>query len=350
MALFEQTYSLQPGARVEIEQGSGTIRIVGWEQPVLRLKAVTSGDGDIAERIRVDAGTHRLAIEVVDTGSWFSFGRGGTGVDLDLMVPVGTRLGLETASGEVWVENTLGPVSVEAGSGNLTMTGVRGAVDLEIGSGDVVLRAVAGTVKVETGSGDIHVAEIDGPIELESGSGDVRADRVHSSRFHVSTGGGDLNLERIDAAVLDVESSHGDLRLGLAAVHPEGRYSVECSSGNVTVLVPPSANLTLRVESSGGRIRHEGLDLRTVRMEQGELDAVLGSGGARLAIECSAGDVSLGPAPVEAPHLQVVRADKALENSEQVQRVLRMVEEGKLSPEEASQLLAALDEEEVSFS
>lgn len=382
MATFEQTYALNSGARVEIEQQSGNMRIVGWDQAEVRLRATTVDDSNVADRIRVDSGAHRLAIEVLSPGSWFAFGRSATGVDLELMVPTGTRLGLETGSGDIWVENTFGPVSVEAGSGNLTLTGVgavsgetgsgdvrlnrvdgvvrletgsgnatlnevRGAVDLEVGSGDLVLRAIAGSVKAETGSGNLLLAEVEGQIELETGSGDLRVSRVRSPRLHVSTGGGNLTLEQIDAAAVTVESGHGDVRMELAAIHPRGKYAVESSSGNVTVLVPPAADLKVKVECSAGRIRHDGLALRTVRMDRDELEAVLGTGGAELSIESSAGDVTLKPSQCQTPLVQAIREDKALENSEQLQRVLRMVEEGKLRPEEASQLLAALDEEEV---
>lgn len=42
----------------------------------------------------------------------------------------------------------------------------------------------------------------------------------------------------------------------------------------------------------------------------------------------------------------MIRQDAALSSSEHVRRVLEMVEEGKLSPEDALELLRALDEEE----
>ncbi len=385
MFTFEQTYALAPGGRIEIEQRSGHVRIRGWDEPGVQLRAV-GGDVPIEERLRVESSARTLQIEVLSATRWFSIGRG-SGLDLELMVPTGTRIDLQTGSGDVVVEQTAGPVTVEAGSGNLTLTGtlavtvttgsgdihihqangtvhleagsgnavlneIRGAAEVELGSGDVTMRAVAGNVTLETGSGNITLHQVTGQIELESGSGDIHVAQASGPSLSIETGGGNVMLQQLDVRMAEVESSHGDIRLELAAVYPGGKYWVESGSGNVTVAVPPEANLSVGVESSSGHIRHSGLPLRVLRLEKGELQAVLGQGGAQLSVDSSAGDVVLCPytGPAASPLLKAVQQDKALENSEQLQRVLKMVEEGKLSPEEAEQLLSALDEEEVSSS
>lgn len=43
--------------------------------------------------------------------------------------------------------------------------------------------------------------------------------------------------------------------------------------------------------------------------------------------------------------MRAVSGDPALESSDQLRRVLAMVEQGKLTPEEAEEILRALDEE-----
>jgi hypothetical protein len=168
---------------------------------------------------------------------------------------------------------------------------------------------------------------------------------------------------------LDVDASSGRVEVDLAAVHPGGSYEIETGSGGAVVSLPPSAGLRVNVEASSGRIIQTGLPLQTLRSGRGELEAILGDGSATLSIESGSGTVELRPyagsvpavpeppvppappAPPEVPVageklLQALQSDPALESSDQLRRVLAMVEAGKLSPEEAEAILLALDEEE----
>jgi len=292
LSTWEETYDFTPG-EVQIEQHEGAVQIAVWDQPQVRVKAIWPGEGTIVERLEVQASGNRFFLQVKQRRwGWLGLSRDGL-LDLELTVPTGTRSRVCSGSGPVVVTGTLAPV------------------ELETGGGSVMLEDV-GAVTLETGSGDVLIRRVDGPVEVETGSGRVEVELVR-------------------------------VRSGAA-------YRIETGSGGVTVAIPTNADLSIDLEAGSGSIDSGGLALTRVHRDDHELEAQLGRGGARLSVETGSGGISLRPyaAPQAStpPQLrQVIQQDAALQTSEQVQRILVMVEQGRLSPDEAEAILRALDEE-----
>ena len=188
-----------------------------------------------------------------------------------------------------------------------------------------------------------------------------------------------MQLKAIDVTTLEVDTSSGRVEAELLAIAPNGSYDIDTGSGGVDIALPAGADLTVEVDSGSGRITYTGLPLQVHHSESGELEAQLGKGGPTLSIDSGSGAVVLRPAQAgaqegalavpplpgeparppmppqppappappapEARVMQAVSGDPALEGSDQLRRVLAMVEQGKLTPEEAEEILRALDEE-----
>lgn len=396
MNQWEQTYPLSPSGELRVEQRVGKVQVTGWDQPNARVAATSEDGDDLTERLEVESDGRLLQVKIDPQATFFGLFRRSKKVDLEIMVPYGVRCNVDSGSGPVKVAGTKGPLSVDTGSGVITVaevrhadlntgsgnvvacnvdgdlkvdTGsgtvtverVRGSVEAETGSGGVTVRVVAGDVDVETGSGGVVMEDIMGAVEIETGSGGVQARRIRGPELQAETGGGSLVLEALDVGRLQANTGSGSIKAVLNIVHPNGDYALETGSGRVTVAVPKNADLTFDVEIHSGRIEHRGLDLKVARSDRDTLQAVMNRGTARLSIEGGNGVLiqpCQDPAPTVAPVqsaepestvavLKAVQGDAALENSDEIKRVLQMVQEGKLTPEEAEEILGALDDEEV---
>jgi DUF4097 and DUF4098 domain-containing protein YvlB len=385
------------GAGLRVLQKNGEVRISGVpDSHQVKLTASSLTRPDVADYISVTEDQGVMTVEVkAGSGLAWVLG-GGPSIKLDLEVPVGTactvdsgsgpveirstaaavqidtgsgpvkvlNVGtarIETGSGPVHGHNISGAVSAETGSGDMDFGNVNGTVSLETGSGPVTVRQVRGAVRLETGSGSLVVEDLLGSAELETGSGGVRISGVRGGNLTVDNGGGPVQLRAIDVAELEVETGSGGVEVELVRVHPGGTYGVASGSGGVSVTLPPTADVTVYAEASSGRVAWSGLDLRVKHEERGELEAVLNGGQAQLRVEAGSGGIRLGPlsgahlAPPQAPVLTpagaqvmgAVKGDPALETSDQLRRIVQMVEQGKLTPQEAEELLRALDEEET---
>jgi DUF4097 and DUF4098 domain-containing protein YvlB len=317
MTSWEQTYHLPAGGRLQIEQRSGAVGITGWDQSTVQLIATTSREEAIEERLTASQDSRGLTLEVhPPRGRFLGFiGFSDEAVDLDLRVPFGT------------------PCEIETGSGPISVTATRASLRIESGSGAVSVQEAQGTVAVESGSGKIYLGQISGDVRVELGSGSVHAEQIAGRGLSVETGSGEVRLAKLAVERLDVNSGSGRVHAELESVYAHGVYRLETSSGGAIVGVPADAGLQVSVETGSGHISCPGLGLRVLQSEPGELRGILNEGGARLVVEASSGNVEILPlqVPAQAP--------------DQLQRVLAMVAEGRLTPDEAEEILSALDEE-----
>lgn len=391
MNVWSQTYPLAEGAGLRVLQRAGLVQITGVPGGrEVKLTASSLARPDLQEYISVTEGAADLTVEVKPRGLAWAFG-GGPSIKLELEVPVGTACQVESGSGAVEIDSTAAAVRIETGSGGVkvlnvgsteietgsgpvhghningsvsaeTSSGgmdfgnVNGSVTLETGSGPVTVRQIRGAVRLETGSGSLLVEDVNGQVDLETGSGNVRVCRVQGPSLSLDNGGGGVQIREIDVAELDVETGSGGVEVALPRLHTGGSYGVSTGSGTITVAIPPTADVTVSAEAPSGRITRTGLNFRVLHEERGELEAVLNGGRAQLRIEAGSGAIQLTPyiGPAAAPGLspagaqvvEAVKGDTALETSDQLRRIVLMVEEGKLTPQEAEELLRALDEEE----
>lgn len=389
MNRWEHVYEFSGPGHLEVDQRAGALRVVGWEKSAVQVKATWAGEGSIEDRLEVDAQPNLLSLAVKSYRTGFLGLVTDDQLDLEIFVPRGTICNLESGSGPVTVESTrshvmidagsgrvvvsdvtelnvdagsgsvqvfqvAGPVSVDAGSGRIELETALGPVALEAGSGSISTRRIGQGLRAETASGSVTVAEVEGGCYLETSSGSIQVSRIVSPEMHMETGSGSIRAEALDVKGLFVESGSGGVDVELVRIHPDGEYQIETGSGRVGVAVPATAGFNLEIESNGG-VDFGGLPVQILRREDSEISAVVGAGGPGLSIETGSGSITFrthqAPAPsqteVATTRLtDLVKDDPALEKSDQMARILKMVQEGKLTVQEAEQLLGALDGEE----
>lgn len=128
-------------------------------------------------------------------------------------------LDIDDGSGEIEIRNIRGPLTISDGSGAIDVDTVAGNVAIEDGSGGINVRNVQGNVEVEDGSGGIDVARVEGSVRVrEDGSGgimvrnirrDLTIDDDGSGGVAVADIGGNFTVSRKSSGAIDHDRVSG---------------------------------------------------------------------------------------------------------------------------------------------
>ena len=182
--MFTKTVRLGRNGRLELENFSGDVEVVGGNSEDVKITATKS------VRARDEsAGRATLAateIQVVERSGLVTISSGPTRgrfssveVDYTLAIPTGTNLSLKTASGDVTVRNIAGDLVVNSLSGDVVVSDSKPrAITIELVSGDVSLEKVdSERVTVKSLSGDVVMTGKlikTGRYDLNTHSGDIQ--------------------------------------------------------------------------------------------------------------------------------------------------------------------------------
>lgn len=264
---FEQTYALESGGKVSVENVDGYVRVVPWDREevscrgVLRVRAGSSEKArKLARDIRVIVSHDEksFSIEVKRTGSerWISWGIGlGWSLDIDLSVPRRCSLDLSTVDGSVEVTGVEGPVDVRTVDGSIDVTDVRGDIDC---------LTVDGSCELVDVEGDVEASTTDGSVAVRG--------RLHGLRAHTVDG---------SVRVAALEGSTDDKP-----------WRLSTTDGSVTVSLPKSLSFDLEASSLDGRVSVSG-PARFVSRSHRKVVATLGDGGSPLSIKTNDGSVTV---------------------------------------------------------
>jgi DUF4097 and DUF4098 domain-containing protein YvlB len=144
-------------------------------------------------------------------------------IDLDVSLPAGAELTLDTGSGNVEVAHIEGAVEVDTGSGNVDLTDLVGDLRIETGSGNIVAHELAsGNAYAHAGSGNVTLTFTTSPdaVAIETGSGNVHL-ALPAAHYDLHTDHGSGN-QRVSGIVSDADA---------------GRWiSIDTGSGNIEVI------------------------------------------------------------------------------------------------------------------
>jgi DUF4097 and DUF4098 domain-containing protein YvlB len=184
----------------------------------------------------------------------------------------------ESAFGDVELSQIGGLARGKSANGHVTVNGA-GQAEVESTFGDVYLRAVQGSATGKTANGKAEALQVDGGAKLHSTFGDVIARKVAGAVDLESSNG------RIDASEIDASGQEVRLKTQFGAVHFAGRAgtltanssngAVEIeldamprstdagsSFGDVTVVLPGSADADIDAHTSFGSVQADGLRKR----------------------------------------------------------------------------------------
>lgn len=259
----DTTVAVRRGMRLELSTLGGDISVRTWDRDQLRVVAEHSS------RERVEVKTLGAVVTVAARSS-----RGAArSIDYIITAPRWMDLNLSGTFSDVSVEGAEGRVVAESIQGDLTVTGGRGLVSLQSVEGDITVTGASGRIELNTTNGEVIARGLNGEIYAETVNGDIRLDGVQSGSVTATTVNGDLDYD-------------GEIRT-------DGRYRFSTHNGDVSVVIPASANVTVSVATFQGEFESD-FPLTLVPNAQGKrFTFTIGSGRGRLELESFQGTIQL---------------------------------------------------------
>lgn len=267
--------SLPTGATpsVEISNVQGRVTVTAWDQQVVKVTGTIEND---QTEFEFSGDQRHVVIKVRRESNKVHHSK--DDAILDIKVPAGASLDINTVSADIDVQGVRGEQRLEAVSGEITTAAYDEQLDVRTISGDAVINGTGGKarVDVQSVSGGVTVRGVDGEVEAQSVSGNVELDLGTATRLSLETVSGNLkaSLTLASDARLDAESvsGHVDVRF---AKPVNGEFEFETFSGNIENCFGPKAERKSKYAP--------GTELRFTQ----------GSGGARVSVDTLSGTISI---------------------------------------------------------
>lgn len=158
------------------------------------------------------------------------------GANLQIMLPHGMDLDIQSFEGNVFVEGNEGETRIDASRGLISVTGQIGDVAIDAADGNVEVESVDGSVNVEAVAGDVAVVAWPPDagevlVHVTSGAANVQVPRDMEAAMNMfsSIAQLDVNLDGFRVSDLDISDFRirGDLNGG------GGRLEIEVVGGSV---------------------------------------------------------------------------------------------------------------------
>jgi hypothetical protein len=148
---MSKTVSAGTSPKIRIEAIDGDLSVVGWDGNDILIK----GDDE--------------DIHLEHTGNEVSLSCKG---DLSLRVPKGASFEFETISGDASIRGITGSIQLKEISGDLSIRDV-GSISIDSVRADLSLRGAKGNLYVKSAHGDVSIRDVEGNISIDSVADDL---------------------------------------------------------------------------------------------------------------------------------------------------------------------------------
>jgi len=318
----------RPQLRVNLRRGHLFIR--GWDGAETRIEGAQGqevsqkGDG-----IRIDSSrTREIQIYLPRASDVFVDGAG-------LEVDVGGVHGIcsiDIGAAPINVEDWQGDLEIDGTNGPVRLSRCQGQAEIDMSRGDVEISSSQGNFRVDTGAGSVSVLESGGSLQADTGFGAVTLGRFRGP-VHIDTGSGDVVLKEVAGRNVYVDTGRGNIEAALPGASP-GRWQLDAGLGSINLQVP--SNTSAHFEFHARHVDIQDLELDDYRRDGNKVTGDLNQAQGRVIASSSVGKIFAGKVSSltvdEQPPVQ----------DEDFMRILTMLEQGRISTQEAESLLDAL--------
>ncbi len=243
--VVEQALDLPEGTQVVVEAITGNVRVVGVDENRLSVKATqvvhmgSQGDPQAtmaaieALDLRVEELAGRATIKGAVRDDLAALGCLYFRMDLAVTCPRTSPIRIYAPNGHTYIEGFGEPVHVEQGEGTITVQHAKGPLDLTNRRGDVKVIECAGPATMSAERGTVMSRLIYGKQVIQCTEGKTVIDEPRGELV-VRQRGGDVRIIQLDGVM--------------------GSYDVRVEGGDVSVLIPESADATIVALARNGRI------------------------------------------------------------------------------------------------
>jgi hypothetical protein len=147
-------------------------------------------------------------------------------------------------------------VSVESISGNIRVTDIKGDLNANSISGDLRISGAGriGTAKTISGTVEISETQADGTVAGSSVSGDVVFRRVTARRMDGVSVSGNIKLEDVQCERVSAQTTSGSVAFS-GTLARSGRYELKSFSGEVRLFLSGNTGFEVDANSFSGEVR-----------------------------------------------------------------------------------------------
>lgn len=254
----EQSVEVEPGVRLIVQNTLGDVHVQAVDNIThirVHSKATIRADQEDLEAWSplIEQREGVVFVRMARAGRFAS-------ADVEITVPTGTP---------VEIQSTVGDVTVEA---------IRASATVESATGDITVREASGSVNLITASGDIRLQMSHAEsIDLRTKSGDILCEACScQGRLQARTASGDTYLRQVEAQQVQVNAVSGEIRLEFAAPF-HGEAQLQNISGDIQVSLPAQSRCVIRVAVPDGELDNQS-SVELHRNEKGEWEGTLGTG------------------------------------------------------------------------
>jgi DUF4097 and DUF4098 domain-containing protein YvlB len=205
-------------ALVKVPAGSLLVTASGASEVTVAVYPASAGneaDQALAEAAEAELSGSKLTVSAQAGALRRVIGSRRGSVRVEIGLPAGSELEVQTDSSDVDVKGTLAGLVVDSGSGSVQAEDVTGPVTVKTASGTVELGRVDGPLVLNNGSGRLRVAHAAGPVRTDTSSGEVHFG-VTEGDVKVKLGSGGLRIGTAHGGSVTASSSSGGLSVGVA--------------------------------------------------------------------------------------------------------------------------------------
>lgn len=222
-----------PAGQVRIHNSFGSVKVIGAEGKEV---AVTGRLAPGAEGLEFDGDKLEISIDVGTPEAWSYGSEDDTDYrsDLEIRVPKGSSIEVETLNAPVTLSGVDGTLEIETVNGAVTVSGNPRSVQIKAVTGNVEVSAVAAEMQVENVSGAVSLKGAARGAEVTTTSGAIQVAGRDFERVELKSTAGDISFE--------------------GNVQSEGGVSIENFSGNVQLALPGGVAARFKLTTFSGVI------------------------------------------------------------------------------------------------
>ncbi len=267
----EQRQSAAPDGIVQIDNQAGSIKVIGWAKNEILVAGTL---GRRAHGLDLSVSGRKAQISV-DTDHPH-----GTRSDLEVHLPAGSRVEIDSFAAEIRVEGVNGALYADTVNGSIYLAG---------GFQEVEASSVNGAVEVSGKLKRARVESVNGAVSVKGASGEIQASTVN----------GQLTVSGARFERASLETVSGGVRFE-GDLEPKAVLDAQSVSGEIELFLSPGVSADFRISSFSGDIDNElGPPAKRVSKWTGqkELEFSLGGGGAAVNVETLSGSIGLRKRP-----------------------------------------------------
>ena len=204
-------------------------------------------------------------------------------VRFEISVPRDYNVDLETAGGNIEVDDLNGDLRSETAGGNLDFGNISGTVWAHTAGGNIT-NFIPIDIKVR----GVTIGDIDGNVDAETSGGSIRIERA-GGEVHASTAGGNIEVKEVGGTI-EATTSGGNVSATITR-QPSGDCRLSTSAGTVTVTLAEGIAVDVDARTSIGSVASDFSIDGTVG--RNSIRGSINGGGPELHLRTSAGNIRI---------------------------------------------------------